>query len=314
MKKTLNILFILCFFSIFQAQKRGGKLSEEDEALFVFSKCKNLSGAELNSCGKTELKEFVLRNLEYPQQAVDSGYEGRVIVKFVIEKEGNIGDVSISNDTKIHKLLADEALRVTQNLKDSISSGEISVIPAHVGRQKVRSYFRLPITFRLPENQVQDESYHSQPSSPPPALNEDEPYHSQQMVVATYRDREDTIQYRKSLQGTLYAYSLSNGSEKLLAVLNEPSMGSDQKYYLYLLDLALSRREVLVNFGKIYGQEVEMYLDRGTKPDDEGTDTDNDNDMKIKIYKAGDVNQPPIKIFDNFSDLYNSPYAALLLK
>jgi len=296
MKKILCILFILCFFSVFQAQKKME--FPEDEAHFVFPKCKNLAGDELKSCSSTELGNFISRNMEYPQQAVDSGYQGRVMVRFTVGKEGNIKDIGVTNSAKIHKLLADEALRVMQNLKDSISSGEISVISAHVKGQKILSYYRLPIVFKLPENQVQDKSYHSQ-----------------KMVVATYCDREDTIQYRKSMQGTLYAYSLSNGNERLLAVLNEPLMSNDQKYYLYLLNLALSRREVLLNFGRVYGQEVEMYLDRGTNPDDEDTDNEDiDNNMRIKIYRAGDINQPPIRIFDNFSDLYNSPYAALLLK
>ncbi|MDR3272792.1 MAG: energy transducer TonB [Flavobacteriaceae bacterium] len=302
MKKILWIIIVLCFFGVFSAQKNV-KFSE-DEAHFVFPKCKNLSKDRLNACGLAELGQFILRNMEYPQQAIDSGYQGKIVVKFIVDKEGNIGNISVdnsktlelNNQKTIYKLLADEALRVMQNLQDSIGSGELSVIPARANGQAVRSFYRVPITFKFPDNQT-DSDFN----------------HLHKMVIATYRDREDTIQFCKNIEGTLYAYSLSNGGEKLLAAIKEQPMTNNAQYYLYLLDLALSRREFLLNFGKIYGQEVEMYIDRGTKYNDDGENLLIGEGMKIKVYKAGDSNHP-IETFDNFSDLNNSPYVSLLLK
>ena len=41
------------------------------------------------------MSEFIRKNLSYPQEAQDSGIQGRVYVGFAIEKDGSVTDVQI---------------------------------------------------------------------------------------------------------------------------------------------------------------------------------------------------------------------------
>jgi len=69
------------------------------------------------------------------------GIEGRVIIAFVVEKDGAITHVEIVNS--VDSLLDDEALRVIKlmpNWKPGISKGKL-----------VRCKFKTDIIFKLPE-------------------------------------------------------------------------------------------------------------------------------------------------------------------
>jgi len=47
------------------------------------------------TCTQTEIMKFIARNFKYPEIAKANGVEGRVILEFVVEKNGKVGRVKI---------------------------------------------------------------------------------------------------------------------------------------------------------------------------------------------------------------------------
>ncbi|MCF0177453.1 MAG: TonB family protein [Bacteroidales bacterium] len=85
------------------------------------------------------LNSWVYKYLKYPEDAIDKGIQGRVIVSFIIEKDGSVTNVKIEQG--VYESLDEEALKVV-----SISP---KWIPGEIGRKKVRTKIALPVEFRL---------------------------------------------------------------------------------------------------------------------------------------------------------------------
>lgn len=85
------------------------------------------------------MNEWVYRLLKYPQSAVEQGIQGTVQVNFIIDKNGQVTDVTVVRG--VHPLLDDEAVKV------------ISASPkwkaARVRGEKVRSSLTIGVEFRL---------------------------------------------------------------------------------------------------------------------------------------------------------------------
>lgn len=92
--------------------------------------------------GVNALMKYIKETLKYPEAALEKKIQGRVIVKFVVEKDGSISHSYIARG--VDKALDEEALRIIRNMPNWI--------PAKKNGQVVRSYFFLPITFKLPED------------------------------------------------------------------------------------------------------------------------------------------------------------------
>lgn len=60
--------------------------------------------------GSEALMAYLRNNVHYPEYAAEHGIEGKVIVKFVVERDGSITECEVGN--QVHPLLAQEALRV----------------------------------------------------------------------------------------------------------------------------------------------------------------------------------------------------------
>lgn len=45
-----------------------------------------------------DLAQFLQKNVQYPQVALDSSIEGRVVIKFIINEDGHISDPVVSNE------------------------------------------------------------------------------------------------------------------------------------------------------------------------------------------------------------------------
>ena len=59
---------------------------------------------------KKNYMKFLQKNIQYPQDAEEKGIQGRVIVQFVVEKDGSIKDIKVVRG--IDPSLDKEALRV----------------------------------------------------------------------------------------------------------------------------------------------------------------------------------------------------------
>ena len=85
------------------------------------------------------MEKWVYANLKYPESAVRDGIQGRVMVDFIIDKEGKVTDVRVVRG--VDPELDEEALRVV--------SSSPKWKPGRMGGQKVRTSVTIPVEFRL---------------------------------------------------------------------------------------------------------------------------------------------------------------------
>lgn len=89
--------------------------------------------------GQEALLSFLSQNITYPQKAKENGIEGIVIIKVIINKQGNILDYKFTK--KIHSSLDNEALRVVKLLT--------SLKPRKRHNRMIDLYYLIPISFTL---------------------------------------------------------------------------------------------------------------------------------------------------------------------
>ena len=106
---------------------------EEEEVFTMVEQMPQFPG------GNTELLKYISKNVRYPAIAQENGIEGRVIVRFVVEKDGTIGEVQVVKG--VDASLDKEAVRVVKTLPQWV--------PGKQNGRSVRVWFTLPVTFRL---------------------------------------------------------------------------------------------------------------------------------------------------------------------
>ncbi len=89
--------------------------------------------------GMAALMKWLGTNIRYPEAAQQNDVQGRVIVKFVVEKDGSVSQAQIVKG--VDKDLDKEALRVV-NKMPKWQAGKNNGVA-------VRSYFTLPVNFKL---------------------------------------------------------------------------------------------------------------------------------------------------------------------
>jgi len=88
--------------------------------------------------GDRALLKFIEENLECPIQSMDASVQGRVFVKFVVEKTGEITNIEVVR--VVHKSLDEEAVKLVKKMP--------KWQPAEISNTPVRSYFTLPVNFK----------------------------------------------------------------------------------------------------------------------------------------------------------------------
>ena len=89
--------------------------------------------------GDEECMKWLKNNIKYPSICQEQGVQGRVIVAFVVNRDGSIVDVKVVRSPDEH--LSAEAVRVVKMMP--------KWKPARQGNKTVRSRFNLPVMFRL---------------------------------------------------------------------------------------------------------------------------------------------------------------------
>ncbi len=93
--------------------------------------------------GEKALYEYCGRNIRYPQDAADNNIQGTVIVKFVVEKDGRVGQVEVLQS--VDRSLDNEARRVCKSLP-KFSPGR------NENGDPVRVWVTMPFDFYLTPN------------------------------------------------------------------------------------------------------------------------------------------------------------------
>ncbi len=89
--------------------------------------------------GEEAMKTFLANNIRYPEIAMENGDQGKVYIKFIVEKNGSISEIEI--------------LRGVSSAIDAESKRVISIMPnwepAQANGEFVRAYCRIPINYVL---------------------------------------------------------------------------------------------------------------------------------------------------------------------
>lgn len=153
-KKGLSLhVVVLVFFVIFQYAFTYADKSATARSLGSVSASEFYDGTEIGEDdiyaiaeimpvfpgGELAMRKFIAKAIKYPNSAMENGIQGRVFVKFVINKDGIVSDAKIARgvDPSIDK----EAIRVIMSLpkwKPGIQNGVA-----------VNVSLMFPITFQL---------------------------------------------------------------------------------------------------------------------------------------------------------------------
>ena len=147
-----------------QQKKKGAAKMKGDKVLDTCDKLPEFEG------GQEQLMKLLQANVRYPETAQSMGVQGRIVVEFIVEKDGSVSDVKVCKKDitpslesatvityadeedkpkpteeelrKATKALEEETIRVAR-----LTSGKWT--PGEQDGQKVRVKFSLPLTFRL---------------------------------------------------------------------------------------------------------------------------------------------------------------------
>jgi protein TonB len=81
----------------------------------------------------------MFRNIHYPDQLINDGIGGAVIIKFIINAESKVEDAEVFKSA--HYLLDEAALKLINN--------SVGWQPALQNGRKVKSYKKQPIAFQI---------------------------------------------------------------------------------------------------------------------------------------------------------------------
>ena len=89
--------------------------------------------------GQIAMLKYLMENIKYPEQAMKEGIQGRVTVRFIVEKDGSISDVRPI--LSVHPLLNKEAVRVVESMP--------KWTPGKQNGKPVRVRFNVPVMIKL---------------------------------------------------------------------------------------------------------------------------------------------------------------------
>ncbi len=89
--------------------------------------------------GNKQLMQDISRNFNYPKKAREHGKQGRVIIRFVVEKDGSISDITSTRPQGYG--LDEAAILAVSQLRN--------FTPAKQDGEPVRSYYSIPINCSL---------------------------------------------------------------------------------------------------------------------------------------------------------------------
>lgn len=128
LKVALTMLVLLFSFMTSTAQTK-----KNDMVFDVVEEMPQFPG------GQIAMMKYIMENMKYPKQAMKEGIQGRVTVRFIVEKDGSISDVRPI--LSVHPLLNKEAVRVVESMP--------KWTPGKQNGKPVRVRFNLPVMFKL---------------------------------------------------------------------------------------------------------------------------------------------------------------------
>ena len=91
--------------------------------------------------GDNAYSTFLAGNLHYPTDAIRQGIQGKVFVRFLIEKDGSIPKDCIKIAKSVHQLLDNESLRIVKIFPNWT--------PALKNGKPIAQYKEVPVKFKI---------------------------------------------------------------------------------------------------------------------------------------------------------------------
>ena len=89
--------------------------------------------------GDASLMKYLSENVKYPVEAQKNGVQGRIVISFIVEKDGAVSNVKIARS--VDDLLDKEACRVVKQMP--------KWTPGMQNGKPVRVKYNVPVSFRL---------------------------------------------------------------------------------------------------------------------------------------------------------------------
>ena len=89
--------------------------------------------------GDAALMKYLSENIKYPEAAEKAGEQGRVVVNFIVEKDGAVSNVKVARS--VTPTLDAEAVRVIKAMP--------KWVPGKQDGKLVRVKYNVPVSFRL---------------------------------------------------------------------------------------------------------------------------------------------------------------------
>jgi len=141
-KTLMGMVMAVCLFAMSafgpkeSSESKSGRIKSEKIHGKVYDKVEQMP--EFPG-GQTELINFLMKSVKYPEESMKKGIQGKVFVSFVIGKKGSVLNTKIERG--VDPLLDAEALRVVNSMPNWT--------PGKEKGKKVAVQFTLPISFRL---------------------------------------------------------------------------------------------------------------------------------------------------------------------
>jgi len=138
----LSLAFVVCSSSLYSQDDTVYKKADE---MARFPGCEDISLYEedIIKCSERLLLEYIYGHLIYSKTDRDDKIEGTTVVQFIIEKNGSISNIKLARD--IGGSCGANAVRVIEEMNDLPEKWR----PAHIDGLPVRSYYTLPIRFKI---------------------------------------------------------------------------------------------------------------------------------------------------------------------
>jgi len=104
-----------------------------------FKGCEKVAKEEVKACTDSEILKYITKNVVYPQMAIENDIQGKVYVRFIVDSDGKVTDVSIAKSAD--KLLEQAALKVVKSFPQ--------FTPGKQRGKSVRVQYVIPVNFKL---------------------------------------------------------------------------------------------------------------------------------------------------------------------
>ena len=225
-------------FTLPIAFRLEGDVEATDEIFVVVEQQPEFPG------GPEALLKFIGENVRYPKEAQEKGIQGRVIVNFVVNKDGSLSDMKVVRGQDAS--LDAEAIRIISTMpkwKPGMQRG-----------QAVNVRFTLPITFRLEgdkngDEKVKRDDIKELQSDPSIVSRRDQKTDSKFYEFISKRIKYPVIAQENGIEGVVRgSYNVSSKGEVSNIKITkgvDPSLDAELKRIIQLMpnDVALMRSE-----------------------------------------------------------------------